>query len=193
MNVPVRNLSDALLHLDILKDQLAEARAERDAARATWICFHCGFQSSDQAEAAAHFGDRDEEMPLCRWWRDTPDAERVQELQSTIRELDAERAENATLRSKIESLEYQVDGIESEVSSRFKGCRTVQEAWCAFDSMEGRALLAEKNLLAAQAGQRRACEVIQNLLDSAYPHPVEHPCMFKAWREARTFLEAMDD
>lgn len=74
-----------------------------------------------------------------------------EELQGKIQELDAERAENATLRSKIEGLGYWVDGVEAEVASRFKGCRTVNEAWCAYDSMEGRALLAEEQRDAAQA------------------------------------------
>jgi hypothetical protein len=47
----------------------------------------------------------------------------------------------------------------------------------------------EDHIPTLRADRDAARELIQNLLDSAYPHPVEHPTMFKAWREAEKFLE----
>lgn len=71
--------------------------AERDAAVATWRCFHCGFATADKAEAEAHFGDSDEAEPLCLDWTRLTEDERVQAVQNLCRELAGERDENATL------------------------------------------------------------------------------------------------
>lgn len=114
--------------------------------KVTWTCFHCGFATSDTAEAEAHFGDLDNEQALCQWWLATSAEDRNQELQSAYRELNAEREENAALKTKIEGLEYRIDGIEAQISSRFKGCRSIDEAWHKYDAMEGRALAAEEKL-----------------------------------------------
>lgn len=111
-----------------------------------WRCFHCGFETIHRAEAAAHFGDDDDGQPICLDWMKLNADERIAAYQGVIKELDAERDENTRLRERAESLEHRVNGIEAEVGSRFKGCRTVNEAWCQFDSMEGRALLAEQRL-----------------------------------------------
>lgn len=84
-------------------------------------------------------------------------------------------------------------GLLTELDSLRRGWRACEDERDAARGVNAvlrrRVEQAEATLLAAQAGQRRAWEVIQNLLDSAYPHPVEHPCMFKAWREARKFQE----
>jgi hypothetical protein len=112
-----------------------------------WICFHCGFETSDPAEAEAHFGDRDdaeEFTPICRWWRNTPDAERVYAMQDLHRDLVAERAENARLDRRVEGLEYETQSQSSVIAQYFKGCSTIYQAYCEFETMEGRALAAEK-------------------------------------------------
>lgn len=104
-----------------------------------WRCFHCGFETDDPKEAEAHFGKRDDEAALCLSWQSLDDAGRAELLRSTIRELNGEREDNERYRGKIE-------GISSEISSRFNGCTTINQAWCKYDSMEGRALLAEAEL-----------------------------------------------
>jgi hypothetical protein len=47
----------------------------------------------------------------------------------------------------------------------------------------------EDHIPTLKAERDAARKVIQKLLASAYPHPVEHPCMFEAWGEATKFLE----
>ena len=56
-----------------------------------WRCFFCDFVTSDRAEAAAHFGDRDdaeEFKPLCKWWARLTEDERVQTLQDTVQAIE---------------------------------------------------------------------------------------------------------
>ncbi len=116
-----------------------------------WRCFHCDFITNDQEEAAAHFGDRDdaeEFKPLCRWWLQMDDAERGAVLQDTIKQLNAEQRENMQHRTAIEGLEYQVGAASGAIASYkpFRGCTSMYEVFCIFDSMEGRALAAEEKL-----------------------------------------------
>ena len=99
--------------LDALRARLAEVEAERDATRAEaeayWRCFHCGFSTKDEKEAEAHFGDRDEEMALCVWWKESTDLERVQALQDALQEAATAQAEVAAV--EIEKLEREFYAI----------------------------------------------------------------------------------
>lgn len=127
--------------------EAAQGTAEREAAEMAtrWICFHCGFETSDLREAEAHFGERDdaeEFRPLCRWWSKLSQEDRADAFQDLQQQLNAERDDNARLTVRIEGLEYQ----QTEVGHYFKGCRSITEAWHKFDSMEGRALAAEEQL-----------------------------------------------
>ena len=124
-----------------------------------WRCFYCDFITMDHAEAAAHFGDRDdaeEFKPLCRWWKNMPEPERAETLQDTLKQLAAEQRENERLRIKLEALEYQIDSQESVIKSYkpFRGCRTVHDVFCLYDSMEGRALAAEEAIKPAEPPMR---------------------------------------
>lgn len=111
----------------------------------TWVCFHCGFSTSDAYEAAAHFGDRDEEEPLCKTWNDLNADGRAAEYQSALMALKAEREDNAYLRGRVDGLEYRVENQIGEIHSfaPFRGCDTVGQIFHVYDSMEGRALSAE--------------------------------------------------
>jgi hypothetical protein len=116
-----------------------------------WVCFHCGFETSDEAEAEAHFGDRDdgeEFKPLCRWWQRMTPVERGQALQDTIQQLNDERRGNSSLRVSNWGLEYQVAAHEGAIRSYrpFKDCRRINDVFFLYDSMEGRALAAEQRL-----------------------------------------------
>ena len=75
-------------------DWLAQQRREA-AAEESWRCFQCGFCTTEYEKAEAHFGDRDEEMALCQWWKDSTDTERVQALQDAIEEQNAAQAGEA--------------------------------------------------------------------------------------------------
>lgn len=112
-----------------------------------WVCFHCGeeFNVARQRShhgalvaAREHFGSTIADEPLCKI-ATLPHAE----LARRVRE--AEESERAAIAARNEA-DAQAEGAHSELtslSSRFKGARTVYDAWCMFDSMEGRALAAE--------------------------------------------------
>ncbi len=131
-----------------------------------WACFHCGFMTGDVSEAKAHFGDRDDEEPLCLTWHDLDADGRVSEYQSVIRELDAEREENAAFRTKVEGLEYRVDGQLSEIHSfaPFRKCSGINEVFHVYDSMEGRALVAEAEAASLRAHVERMRRAFKRIM-----------------------------
>lgn len=159
-----------VLERDSLRAQLAEANERAQKAEQSfrgiseavstsgpWVCFHCGFTTGDEAEAKAHFGDRDDEEPLCLTWHDLDADGRASEYQSVIQELNGEREENAALRTKVEGLEYRVDGQLSDIRSftPFRKCSGINEVFHVYDSIEGRALAAEaeRDALAARVAE----------------------------------------
>lgn len=114
-----------------------------------WRCFFCDFVTTDNLEAAAHFGDRDdasEFKPICKWWASMAADEKLSTLQQTLKDLEAERREVDRQRVAIEGLEYQVESIPQQIKSYkpFRGCNSIYDVFCVFDSMEGRALAAEE-------------------------------------------------
>jgi len=133
-----------------------EKKLDAILAATPWRCFHCDFITNDPQEAEAHFGDRDdaeEFKPICKWWANISDDERVAVLQGTIKDLHQEQRENMSLRTAIDGLEYQVSthaGIFSNYRP-FRNCTNMYEVFCVYDSMEGRALAAEEKV-AAQMG-----------------------------------------
>ena len=125
-----------------------------------WRCFHCGFETNNPVEAEAHFGERDdaaEFTPTCTWWAKLSASERAQEFQDLRQQLNEERDESGRLNIANEGLQYRVDGQLSEIHSfaPFRECRSIHDIFHLYDSMEGRALLAEEQN-AAQA-KRSAC------------------------------------
>jgi hypothetical protein len=91
---------------------------------ARWECFHCEFKTSDEAEAEAHFGDRDDPeecKPICKWWQRMGVDERLEQFQDVIQQLNYERMENfnldkqiGPLRSRIADLEAKVEALTAE-------------------------------------------------------------------------------
>lgn len=118
------------------------------AVSESWRCFHCGFETVDYREARSHFGDRDEESPLCLTWRDLDADGRASEYGSVLEQLVQEREENARLCTMNDGLEYQVTGQIHAIKSfrPFRDCETINQVFHVYDSMEGRALVAEAAL-----------------------------------------------
>ena len=149
----------------IIQQQLAErdSRIAELEKRQIWRCFHCDFATSDRKEALGHFGDRDEENPICIVWQSLNADGRVQEYQSALRELEAEREENSRYRTQVEALELRVEGQLYEIKSfkPFRECRSIQEIFHVYDSMEGCALLAEEQKAQLQTDVERLTEVLQ--------------------------------
>jgi hypothetical protein len=143
--------------------QLAAANEAKETAEKTWRCFNCGFETQDRAEALAHFGDRDEGESLCITWDDLNVDGRAQEYQSRVEERNATEEENTKLRQENEALEDRLGGIEGEIASRFKGCRTVNDAFNLYDSMEGRALASEERAETAEAQVGKLAEALEEI------------------------------
>jgi hypothetical protein len=84
---------EGLYSIDELRQQVIASSI--NSAPRPWICFHCGFETINEAEGRAHFGDdSDEPESLCQTWADLNADGRAQEYQSVWRELKAERDEN---------------------------------------------------------------------------------------------------
>lgn len=115
-----------------------------------WTCFHCGETFSiarqrclDSALKAAreHFGSNVTDEPLCKIGT-LPHAELVRRVRA------AEDAAAEAQRARDEA-DAEAEVAQSELSSlghRFKGAKTVYDAWCMFESMEGRAVTAEERV-----------------------------------------------
>lgn len=134
---------------------MADIKADEVLAALPWRCFHCDFVTNNEAEALAHFGDRDdaeEFKPICKWWARMDEAERRETLQDTVRDLNEERNSADGLRVQVEGLEYQVDSQRGAIQSYrpFRKCISINDVFCLYDSMEGRALAAEERLAAMQ-------------------------------------------
>lgn len=141
---------------DLACVDLVRAEKERDALRrdladqqmnpVKWVCFHCGFETSNSGEAEAHFGERDDTQeftPTCIWWSKLSAEARIQEFQDLRQQLNAEQIECGSQNIKIEGLEFRLLEFENLLGSRFKGCKSINDAFNLYDSMEGRALAAE--------------------------------------------------
>ena len=155
------NNFNGLIDSHILANQrIAELEAQLSSEKQTWRCFRCGFETSDKTEASGHFGEFGEEYPLCIHWSDLDADGKASEFQSINAELECAREENRKLRRQVEQLEYLTGSQEADISSRFKGCRTINEAFFKYDSMEGRALAAEERIAALETALQVAREFI---------------------------------
>lgn len=126
-----------------------------------WRCFHCDFVTNDPAEAQAHFGDRDdaeEFKPICKWWASMDADKKLSQFQQALKDLESERNEVDRQRVAIEGLEYQVESIPQQIKSYkpFRGCNSIYDVFCVYDSMEGRALAAEQRLAELTAVSEKA-------------------------------------
>lgn len=133
----------------LANEEIIRLRRERDEALKVWRCFHCGFETADPAVAQAHFGERDdasEFTPTCTWWASMSAEEKVQEFQDTLQQLNAERDESGMLQSKIDGLEHRLLEFEQVVDARFPGCRSINDVFHRYDTMEGLKLVAEENV-----------------------------------------------
>lgn len=97
-------------------EAVAAERERAEKAEATWRCFHCGFKTDDAKVAEAHFGDVDEEEPICRSWERMNADEKVGAFQGALQEIASEQEENSQLRSKLEKAEAERDGLVARLS-----------------------------------------------------------------------------
>ena len=130
----IEELSLAEEQVRQLRDDLSNARM----ANRTWRCFHCEFTTSDEAEAQAHFGDRDdaeEFTPICKWWAEMDDTARKHQFQDLQKSLTRTQEHEADLEEQVRKLE--------EALTRYKTVRdafgvegTAEEALAATEPKE---------------------------------------------------------
>jgi hypothetical protein len=108
-----------------------------------WCCFHCGENFTTAGSARDHFGGNIYDTPGCMI--------RVQvgEERGLLMALRKAEAEIAHLRQQLDSepeRKWLDMRIEVQLGSyrAFRGCRTIQDVFNVYDSMEGRALAAEE-------------------------------------------------
>jgi hypothetical protein len=112
-----------------------------------WTCFHCGETFMHERAARDHFGATPDREPGCVLRLTSED-------RSLIRRLRAYEAEVEHLRHDIEfetTASRVFSGrLQSLLNSYapFRGCRSLQDVFNRYDSMEGRALAAEEKLAA---------------------------------------------
>jgi hypothetical protein len=110
-----------------------------------WTCFHCGETFMHERAARDHFGATPDKEPGCI-------LKLTSEDRSLIRRLRAYEAEVERLRHDIEfeTTASQVFSgkLQSLLNSYapFRGCRSLQDVFNRYDSVEGRAPSAEEQL-----------------------------------------------
>ena len=102
----------------LLRDDLSNARM----ANRTWRCFHCEFTTSDEAEAQAHFGDRDdaeEFTPICKWWAEMDDTARKHQFQDLQKSLTRTQEHEADLEEQVRQLREALKRIAADFECDF--------------------------------------------------------------------------
>lgn len=103
-----------------------------------WTCFHCGETFTTPGGAQDHFGETPASVPGC-----LIKLGNERGLLMALRKVEAERDQAIAQRNSADEAEEAAHGFIVDVRSRFKGAHSVYDAWCMYDSMEGRALAAE--------------------------------------------------
>ena len=106
-----------------------------------WKCFHCGVMCATHAEATGHFGPTETWKPTCQ--------DRSSELELLARTRAAESGAHDFLGQRNDADEQsEIASAKLSELGRFKGAKSIYDAWCMFESMEGRALAAEAMMAA---------------------------------------------
>jgi hypothetical protein len=85
-----------------------------------WRCFHCDFHTTNRRDAEAHFGDRDdaeEFKPICKWWSNMDDAERREQFQGVIRQMNDVTEDNNGLIERIGRAEDRIEELLDQIDS----------------------------------------------------------------------------
>lgn len=110
-----------------------------------WTCFHCGETFTTAGSAADHFGAAPDATPGCLIRVQYGDERGLQmdlrKAEARIKELEAD-IENET-----SSRNFYSSALQSELRSYkpFRECKSIQDVFNVYDSMEGRALAAEES------------------------------------------------
>lgn len=114
-----------------------------------WVCFHCGERFTTIGNAEDHFGKRPQDMAACRI-KLGEERGLVMELRKAEASRDEWMDQALRGRDEIEHLECRVESLTTAMRSYkpFRECRSINDVFFVFDSMEGRAIAAEERLKA---------------------------------------------
>jgi hypothetical protein len=119
---------------------------EYQAPEHGWTCFHCGETFTTVGSAGDHFGNHPGALPGCM------ERVRLGEERGLLMSLRKAEARIAELLSDIHNESsysagfYAALGCSIQSFKAFKHCRSLQDVFNLYDSMEGRALSAEEKL-----------------------------------------------
>lgn len=117
----------------------APAKAEGMNSTA-WQCFHCDELFTDEAEAREHFGANERADAACRI------KARDGGLLGALRNTEADLATWRLRAVLAEEQNTSAECVREEYGRYFQRARSAWEAFCLYDTMEGRALAAEERL-----------------------------------------------
>jgi hypothetical protein len=110
-----------------------------------WTCFHCGETFAHENPARMHFGETPDKTPACL-------LKLTSEERSLVRRIRGLEFEIERLRHDIEYETTAANVFSGKLQSLlnsykpFRGCRSLQDVFNVYDSIEGRALAAEERL-----------------------------------------------
>jgi hypothetical protein len=112
-----------------------------------WTCFHCGDSFTTIGAAQDHFGETPGATSACRI-KSGNELGLVMELRKAEVSRDEWMEQALQSRGEIERLECNVESLTTAMRSYkpFQECRSINDAFFVYDSMEGRALAAEEQL-----------------------------------------------
>lgn len=104
-----------------------------------WVCYHCGWVCNTRAEGLDHFGYDESEMPTC--------IVVATETQQAIVE-DRRFWKNRALRAEddLEQAEHIASSFTWDLRSKFKGAKSVTEAWQKYETLEGENLALKEKI-----------------------------------------------
>jgi hypothetical protein len=110
-----------------------------------WTCFHCGETFTNHYQARQHFGDTPDKEPACQMGATREDRAVLRRLRAAEITIDRLRVD---IENDTSSTQAFYSKLEAQLQSYkpFRGCRSIQDVFNVYDSMEGRALAAEELL-----------------------------------------------
>lgn len=141
-----------------------------------WRCFHCEFETSERATAAAHFGERDdpeEFKPICKWWESLNADERIEALQDTLQQLNAERDSSESAEAKVLDLTTKLSALSDATKAK------VQELENALADSQSIKEQSNRDWASAEAADVRLKEAVREL------QVIVHCGQYHQWKDSK--------
>ena len=121
----------------------------------SWTCFHCNETFTEEPAARAHFGPHEGYLPGCIERLPAGERALLERLRTVQGELEHLRHD---MQEGVSSTRAYQAHLQSDIRGYqpFRECRTLQDVFNVFDSMEGRALAAEERALPLGSGDAPA-------------------------------------